>query len=117
VLKNCQKAQGNVYSDIDSLLEGNTDTNANEGETIVRDEQSGKHNENETVADEIGCLNDFIFVVIFIPFFIIFPWQLYNIIIITGDRNTKSRLIQNIIFTFKENMLASLSIGHNHKID
>jgi hypothetical protein len=43
-----------VYSDIDSLLEGNTDTNANEGETIVRDEQSGKHNENETVADEIA---------------------------------------------------------------
>ena len=53
-LENCQKAQGNVYSDIDSLLEGNTDTNANEGETIVRDEQSGKHNENETVVDEVN---------------------------------------------------------------
>jgi hypothetical protein len=39
----------NVYSDIDTLLEVNTDTNANERETIVREEQSGKHNENETL--------------------------------------------------------------------
>jgi hypothetical protein len=87
-LENCQKAQSNVYSDIYFLLEGNTDTNANEGETIVREAFK-------------GCLNDFTFVVIFIPYFITFPWQLYSIIIITGDRSTKSRLIQNIIFTFK----------------
>jgi hypothetical protein len=43
-----------VYSDIDTLLEVNTDTNANERETIVREEQSGKHNENETVVDEVN---------------------------------------------------------------